>query len=223
MNYVNEVDGRGGFTSVILLQWRKVKQKRDSMEQTLVIIKPDAVQRGIIGEIISRFEKVGLKIIGGKLIKADRNLVDKHYPKEREEFIVGMANKTMENYKEQGLSLKEDFGTEDAKEIGLKIQSWLVDFLVSDPVFVMVIEGPHAIEVVRKICGFTLPSKAAPGTIRGDYSFDSSAYANFGKRPIRNLVHASGDAVEAKFEIGLWFSDGELFSYDTIHQKHMTN
>lgn len=192
------------------------------MEQTLVIIKPDAMQRGIIGDIIMRFERVGLKLVGSKMIMADRDLADKHYPKDREDFIVGMAKKTLENYKEQGIDPIEDLGTDDPKEIGLKIQSWLVDYLVSGPVLAFVLEGPHAVEVVRKIVGPTLPSKAAPGTIRGDYSFDSSAMANFGRRPIRNLVHASGDPEEAKFEIGLWFTDNELYSYDTIHQQHMT-
>lgn len=192
------------------------------MEQTLVIIKPDALQRGIVGDIIKRFERVGLKIVGAKMLVAPRDLADKHYPKDRTEFIVGMAQKTLDNYKEQGIDPVEDFGTDDPKVIGLKIQSWLVDFLISGPVLAFVLEGPHAIEVVRKISGATLPSKAAPGTIRGDFSFDSSAMANLAKRPIRNLLHASGDKKEAEFEINLWFSDDELYEYDTVHQAHMT-
>ena len=116
----------------------------------------------------------------------------------------------------------EDFGTDDPKVIGLKIHEWLVEFLTSSPVLAMVWEGPHAVEAVRKISGATLPVKAAPGTIRGDYSFDSSALANLAKRPIRNLIHASGDTKEAEFEVNLWFSQDELFDYETIHQKHMT-
>ncbi len=191
------------------------------MEKTLVLIKPDAMARGIIGEIIGRFERVGLKMVGVKMVLADRDLADKHYPKEREEFIVGMAQKTLSNYKEQGIDPKAELGTDDPKEIGLKLQSWLADFLMSGPVMAIVLEGPHAIEVVRKICGPTLPSKAEPGTIRGDYSFDSSALANSAKRPIRNLIHASGTSDEAELEIGLWFGADELFSYETVHQKHM--
>ncbi len=191
-------------------------------EQSLVILKPDAIQRGIVGDVIRRFERVGLKVAGAKMLVPSRELADKHYPRGREAFIVGMAEKTLENYKELGLSPLEDFGTDDPKEIGLKIQGWLVDFLTSAPVFAFVIEGPHAVEVVRKIVGPTLPSKAAPGTIRGDYSFDSSSLANVSKRPIRNLIHASGDTEEAAFEINLWFRDDELFDYDAIHQKHMT-
>lgn len=192
------------------------------MEKSLVIIKPDAMERGLVGEIISRIEKTGLKLVGAKMMQADRELADKHYPKDREEFIVGMANKTLENYKEQGIDPVKQLGTDDPKEIGLMIQGWLSDFLVSSPIFAMVWEGPDAIAVIRKLSGFTLPSKADPGTIRGDYSFDSSAYANSGNRSIRNLVHASGNREEAEFEIDLWFEKNELFELDSIHFKHMT-
>lgn len=191
------------------------------MERTLVILKPDAVERGIVGDIITRFEKVGLKIVATKMLVASKELADAHYPKERKEFITGMGQKTLDNYKEQGMDANEEFGTDDAYKIGLEIQTWLVDFLTAGPAIAMVIEGPHAIDLVRKICGFTLPSMAQPGTIRGDYSFDSSALANTARRPIKNLVHASGEKAEAEHEIKLWFSDEEIFDYDTVHQKHM--
>ncbi|HRV76200.1 MAG: nucleoside-diphosphate kinase [Candidatus Nomurabacteria bacterium] len=191
------------------------------IERTLVILKPDAVSRGLMGEIVSRFERVGLKIVGAKLIKASEDLANKHYPRDREEFILGMAQKTVDNYKAQGKDLMEDLGTEDLKEIGLMIQGWLVDNLTSGPVFAFVIEGPHAIEVVRKLIGSTLPLNAAPGTIRGDFSFDSSALGNEGKRPIRNLVHASGEKDEAEFEVNLWFSEEEIYEYETVHQRMM--
>ncbi len=191
------------------------------MEKTLVVLKTDAVERGIVGDIITRFEKVGLKIVATKMLRASRDLADKHYPKDRTEFIKGMGQKTLDNYKDLGQDPKKEFGEDDPHKIGLMVQEWLVDFLTAGPVIAMVIEGPHAIELVRKICGFTLPSSAAPGTIRGDYSFDSSSLANADKRPIKNLVHASGEADEAEYEIGLWFSDDEIHEYDTIHQKHM--
>ena len=193
------------------------------MERTLVVLKPDALQRGILGDIIGRFERVGLKVVGAKLFRPTKELADQHYPKDRDEFIIGMAKKTIENYVEQNLNLSDEFGTDDPKTIGLMIQGWLVEFMTSAPVFAVVLEGPHAIDVVRKLTGNTLPAKAAPGTIRGDYSFDSSAMANLSKRPIRNLIHASGDAKEAQFEIDLWFQPDELYSYQTIHQKHMTD
>lgn len=193
------------------------------IDRTFVIIKPDAIQRGIIGDIISRFEKIGLKVVGAKMIQAPKEVANKHYPKERKEFIEGMGKKTLENYIEQGLDPVKELGSDNPVEIGHKIQEWLVDFITSSPVIALVLEGPHAIEVVRKVCGFTLPSKADPGTIRGDYSFDSSSYANEAKRPVRNLIHASGNKEEADFEIALWFSEEELYDYDTIHNKHMTN
>ncbi len=191
------------------------------MERTLIIIKPDAIERGIVGDIIHRFEKVGLKIVGLKMFKPDKKLLDTHYPIDRTDFIEGMGNKTLDNYKELGMNPHDFFGTDDAHTIGMEIQKWLVDFMTSGPVVAMVLEGPHAIEVVRKIRGHTLPLKAQPGTITGDYSFDSSSLANNDMRPIRNLVHASGNAEEAEFEVNLWFKKDELFEYDTIHQKHM--
>lgn len=192
------------------------------MERTLVILKADAVQRGIMGDIISRFEKVGLKIVGMKMLVPDEALANKHYPADRREFIEGMGNKTLENYVEQGKDPLAEFGHADPHKIGLQVQRWLVEFITSGPVVAFVLEGPHAVELVRKIVGHTLPAKAQPGTIRGDYSFDSSALANESKRPIRNLIHASGNREEAELEINLWFKSDELFKYDTVHQRHMT-
>jgi nucleoside-diphosphate kinase len=191
------------------------------MEQTLVILKPDALQRGIAGEIITRFERIGLKIVAAKMVIATEELANKHYPTSRTEFIEGMGNKTLENYEEQGLDPVKELGTDDAHKIGLQLQKWLVEFITDGPVLAFVLEGPHAVELVRKICGHTLPSKSLPGTIRGDYSFDSSALANKSKRPIRNLVHASGSIEEAEFEVGLWFSESEIHSYVSVHQQHM--
>lgn len=191
------------------------------MEQTLIILKPDAVQRGIIGDVIARFERVGLKMVGAKMVHPTEEMANKHYPTDRREFIEGMGQKTLDNYKELGKDARAEFGHEDPHKIGLMLQKWLVEFLTSDPVLAFVLEGPHAVELARKIAGATLPSKAQPGTIRGDYSFDSSALANESKRPIRNLIHASGNVEEVRYEIGLWFGKDELFDYHAIHQKHM--
>ncbi len=192
------------------------------MERTLVVIKPDAVQRGISGEIIQRFEKTGLKIIGAKMFVVDKALANKHYPRDRHDFIEGIGKNTLKSYEEQSMDVKAQFGTKDPHEIGLTVQVWLVDFIASAPVLALVLDGPHAIEVVRKLVGVTTPVAAQPGTIRGDYSFDSPAAANAGQRPIRNLIHASGNKAEAEYEIKLWFKSAELFDYDAIHQKHMT-
>ncbi len=186
-------------------------------ERTLIILKPDAVQRGLIGDIIGRFEKMGLKIVGAKFFVPTTELLNKHYPVDREDFITGMGQKTLDNYRELGLDPKHYFGTDDANKIGLVVQKWLVDFMISAPVMAVVLEGPHAIELVRKVRGHTLPLKADPGTITGDYSFDSSSLANSEQRPIRNLVHASGNKKEAEFEIDLWFKPDELFDYSTAH------
>ncbi len=193
------------------------------LERTLIIIKPDAVQRGIVGDIISRFEKVGLKFVGIKMIVPEDARLAKHYPTERREFIEGMGNKTLDNYKDLNMDATEVFGHADAYKIGLQVREWLIEFMKSGPVIAAVLEGPHAVEIVRKIRGFTLPSAAQPGTITGDYSFDSSALANASKRTIKNLVHASGNAEEAEHEIPIWFKADELHSYPTIHQHHMTS
>jgi len=191
------------------------------MEQTLIVLKPDAVARGLIGEIISRFEKIGLKVVGAKMLKVDKSLADKHYPESRTEFIQGMGKKTVENYEELGMDLNEHFGHEDPHEIGKIIRTWLVDMITDGPVFAVVLEGPHAVELVRKHVGHTLPLKSAPGTIRADYSFDSSYLANTGKRPIKNLIHASGTVEEAIYEIPLWFSESETYSYKRTDEDVM--
>lgn len=192
------------------------------IQRTLVVLKPDTIARGIMGEIITRFERVGLKMIAGKLMKVSKELADKHYPASRKEFIEGMGNKTRENYAELGLDLSQDFGkATDAHAIGLVIRNWLSEMITSGPVLAMVWEGPHAVELVRKFCGHTLPIKSPPGTIRGDYAFDSSALANYGKRPLINLIHASGTAEEAEYEVKLWFAEDELVAYTRVQESAM--
>ncbi|MBI4033529.1 nucleoside-diphosphate kinase [Candidatus Saccharibacteria bacterium] len=183
------------------------------MERTLIILKPDAVQRGLIGEIISRFEKAGLKLAATKMVWPGRELADQHYPKGRREFIEGMGHKTLGSYKEGGIDPMAELGTNDPHEIGLKVQQWLVDFLTSGPVIAVVLEGESAIKKARDLAGHTIPAIAEPGTIRGDHSDDSPIKANAEKRSIKNLVHASGDKIEADFEIKLWFTEEELHSY----------
>lgn len=193
----------------------------DLIEQTLVIVKPDGVKRGLVGEIIKRLESVGLKLVACKMIKPSKELAQKHYPKERKEFIDGMGNKTLENYKELGLDPKKMLGTDDPHEIGLMIREWLIDYITCDPVVAMVWQGPLAVSLVRKIAGNTLPFKAECGSIRGDLAFDSSALANTAKRAIKNLVHASGSKEEANYEIPLWFSKEEIVSYKRVEEEVM--
>lgn len=149
------------------------------IEQTLVLVKPDGVQRGLIGEIIKRFENHGLKITGLKLVQVDKKFAEQHYG----------AHK--------GKSFFEP----------------LVNFLIESPVVAMVVEGADAIANVRKIVGSTEPSTAAPGTIRGDYAHVSYKYADAKKIAIKNLIHASSDANDAKKELEQWFSKKEIYKY----------
>ncbi|HSX14538.1 MAG TPA: nucleoside-diphosphate kinase [Candidatus Saccharimonadales bacterium] len=183
------------------------------MERTLVVVKPDGVQRGLTGEVIRRLEQTGLKVVGLKLTQVSQDMAEQHYPADREEMITGIGQKSLDDYKKLNLDAKAELGTDDPKKIGELIRSWLADYLTSGPVVALVVEGPHAIELVRKLVGNTLPLSAAPGTIRGDFSYDSAYLGNTRKRPIKNLVHASGNAAEAEFEVPLWFKTSELVSY----------
>jgi nucleoside-diphosphate kinase len=159
------------------------------MEKTLIILKPDAVQRQIAGEIITRFEKAGLKIIGIKMVQPNREHLHHHY-----EDISKMISRR----------------GEAAFEVTLKAMQ-------EGPVIAIVLEGIEAVGIVRKIVGTTEPKAAAPGTIRGDYSHISFDYAEKASSAIPNLVHASGDPSEADQEIAHWFSKDELFEYSTVH------
>jgi nucleoside-diphosphate kinase len=170
------------------------------------MLKPDAVQRGLVGEVLHRFERAGLKIVALKMLKPEKNLVSKHYPNSRE-YLETLGSKTKADYVKYGLDLEKEFGTTDSFEIGKKIKEWLVNFICSDNVIAMVLEGNHAVSIVRKLVGSTMPSDAQPGTIRGDYSIESADLANLEKRPVKNLIHASGNIEEASFEIKLWFPD----------------
>jgi len=183
------------------------------MEQTFVAIKPDGIQRGLTSEILTRFERAGLKIVALKMVQVSKELAEKHYPADREELIVGMGNKTLEGYKALEIDAKKELGTDDAREIGELVRSWLAEYITSGPVVAMVLESPHAIELVRKLVGNTMPLSASPGTIRGDYSYDSAYLGNTRKRPVKNLIHASGNKAEADYEIPLWFTQQEITSY----------
>ncbi|MGH7428080.1 MAG: nucleoside-diphosphate kinase [Candidatus Methylomirabilaceae bacterium] len=186
-------------------------------EQTLVFLKPDGVQRGLIGEVIARFERAGLKVVGLKMIRATADLLGRHYPSD-EGFLRTIGGKTLEAFQAAGLDVRKETGTDDALTIGRQVRQWLIDFVASGPVVAFVLQGTHAIAVTRKLVGDTLPYRAAPGTIRGDFSADSPAVANLQRRPVRNLVHASGSPEEAAFEIGLWFAAGELHDYRRVDE-----
>ncbi|BFI73019.1 nucleoside diphosphate kinase [Nanoarchaeota archaeon] len=183
------------------------------IQKTLVVIKPDSVKRGIIGEIISRFERAGLKIVGLKMMKLSKKQAEEFYYAD-DKWLESVGNKTLTRYKEMGLDPVKEFGTEDPKEIGKTIRQWLIDFITSSPVVAIVLEGVNAVEVVRKIVGPTEPLKAPPGTIRGDYAHVSIAYANWNKIVLRNVVHASETEKDAMREIFILFKLEEIYNYE---------
>ena len=176
------------------------------IERTLVIIKPDGVRRGLVGSIISVFEGAGLRLVAMKMVKPTRDLIFKHYPDSRE-WLESVGSKTCKAYEECGLDLREVFGTGDKIEIGRTVKSWLVDYLTSGDVVAVLLEGNAAVANVRRLCGDTFPMFADPGSIRGRYSLDSPDAANSEKRAVHNLVHASANLEEARFEISLWFPE----------------
>lgn len=179
-------------------------------ERTVILIKPDGVKRGLIGEIISRFEKMGLKIIALKMVWIDKKMAQKHYPEDRLELMEAIGRKTLETYEKYGRDPKEEFGNLKLVEIGKMVNKWNIDFVTSGPVVAILLEGIHAIDNVRMLAGHTLPVFALPGTIRGDYSIDSPALANVKKRAVHNIIHASGNIEEAKYEEQLWFRKGDI-------------
>lgn len=183
------------------------------IEKSLVLIKPDGVKKGIIGKIISRIEETGLKICAMKMICASEELAKNHY-KLDEEWAKNVFNKTKTTYEKEGKNLPYN----DHMELGQTIQSWNMKFLKEGPVIAMVIEGPHAIELIRKLVGSTEPRQAAPGTIRGDFaSIESYAIADSKQRVIKNLIHASDSPENGKREISLWFSPEEVHAYKNLH------
>ena len=186
-------------------------------ERTLVFLKPDGVQRGLVGEVIHRFERIGLRIVGLKMMRAAPALLERHYPSD-EGFLRTLGGKTREAFEAAGLNVRAETGSDDPLVIGGQVRQWLIDFVASAPIVVCVLEGTQAVSVTRKLVGDTLPFRAAPGTIRGDLSADSPTVANLQKRPVRNLIHASGSLEEAAFEIGLWFESRELYEYRRVDE-----
>ncbi len=161
------------------------------MEQTLILLKPDAVKRGLIGEVLSRFEKAGLKLVGMKMVQPDEAHYHHHY-----ETISKLISRR-----------------------GQEVFDRNANFMMTGPVVAVVLEGVEAVEAVRKIVGATEPKSAQPGTIRGDYAHMSMQHSNAKDSGLPNIIHASGDIGEAKQEIEHWFTKDELFNYQTVHEK----
>lgn len=189
-------------------------------EKTLVLIKPDGVKRGLVGEIIKRIEQRGLKIIALKMFQATAEQIDGHYPKDPK-WIRRLGEKSLMTYKKYKMDSVKELGTDDPDEIGKMVRQWLIDFMTSGPMVKMIVEGIHAIDMVRKLCGYSLPNMAEMGTIRGDYSVDSAALANTAKRAVHNLVHASETAEEAEHELAFWFKPEEIHEYKRAEEDIM--
>jgi nucleoside-diphosphate kinase len=182
-------------------------------ENTVVIIKHDGVARGLMGEVIKRFEKVGLKLVAMEFLQGTADMGEAHYPRTKE-WLTKVGNRTLEEYKQKDIDPNVKFGTDDAVEIGKIIKKWNIEYLTYGPVLAMIWQGPDAVLTVRKLVGETNPSKAQPGTIRGDFCVDNAEIANHYDRPIYNLIHASGTVEEAEQEIQLWFGKQEIFEYE---------
>lgn len=189
-------------------------------QKALIILKPDAIQRGLMGKIIKRFETVGLKVIGLKFIWADKEKIIAHYP-ETEAWFAKVGARTLTNYAKKGLDAKKIFKTDDAIEIGKIVKGWLITYLQESPVLIFVLEGYECIEIVRKLSGNTIPLLSAPGTVRGDFSHDCIDLANEQNRPLRNIIHASDTIEDGEKEVNLWFAKDELFSYDRADERLM--
>ncbi len=185
-------------------------------ERTLVIIKPDGVQRSLIGEIIKRYERVGLKLIAMKMLIADEEMATKHYYEVGgDEWIEEVGRKAAAAYEKKGM--KSPYKT--YKDNGWAVLKANAKYLSAGPVVAMIWQGAGAVESVRKVTGATAPLLADVGTIRGDFTLDSYALADTDQRSVRNLIHASGTVEEAKKEIAFWFNDEEILQYNHIQEK----
>jgi len=182
-------------------------------ERTFVIIKPDGVQRGLMGEILQRFERTGLKVIGMKFVVPTADQCWTHYNKD-EAWFNEKGAKIVKSREEAGLAIEKE-----VIEYGKDIIQQLVDFMTSGPVFAMVIEGNRAVDVIKKLVGSTEPSTSDVGTIRGDLTIDSYDLAGIDGRAVRNLIHCSDQPVEAEREIKIWFDEKELINYRLVQEQ----
>jgi nucleoside-diphosphate kinase len=181
-------------------------------ERTLLIIKPDAVKRGMIGTIIETFEKTGLKLMGAKMVRPESEVIKKHYPG-TEEWIVEMGNKTLASFKQAGTDVKKAMGTDNPKELGQFVYDRLIKYWQEGPIVVMVFQGPNAVAVCRKLRGHTIPALADAGTLHATHSYDSSTLSSSLDRVVKTFVHASGSVDEAEREIAYWFEGVTFTNY----------
>ena len=179
-------------------------------EKTFVILKPDAVQRGLMGEIIKRFESVGLKMVALKMIVATEQQCWDHYNKDEAWFLKKGAN-IIKNREDLGMPVEKE-----ALEYGKDIIRALVKFMTSGPIVPIIFEGNQAVGIVKKIVGGTEPLTSDVGTIRGDYTVDSYELSSYDDRAVRNLIHCSDQTAEAEREIKIWFNESEILNYRLV-------
>lgn len=184
------------------------------LERTLVVIKPDGLQRTLAGEIIKRYERLGLKLVGMKLLVPTATHIKTHYNLDPNwKRIVG--EKSIEAYQKKGLTPP----SMDPLVLGDKVIDALQKYMTSGPVVAMVWQGAHAVKIVRKVTGGTEPLTSDVGTIRGDFVVDSYQMADTDGRAVRNLIHASGSVEEANNEIKHWFKADELVNYRLVQEQ----
>lgn len=188
-------------------------KKHPSKERTFVIIKPDGIQRALMGEILSRFERTGLKVVGVKFVIPTADQCWTHYNKD-EAWFLEKGSRILKGREEAGMPVDKD-----AIGYGKGIIQQLVDFMTSGPVLALVIEGNRSVDVVKKIVGATEPSTSDVGTIRGDLTIDSYDLAGLDERAVRNLIHCSDKVEEAEREIKIWFKENEIVNYRLVQEQ----
>ena len=183
------------------------------MEQTFSFVKPDGVKRGLVGEIIKRFEKAGLKLVACKMVAPSKEHFEKHYNSSDPKRLALWGEKTLKSYGKAGKDAMAELGTTDQMELGKMVSGWLMKYVTSGPIVAMLWEGENAVQKAMDLTGPTMPVDATPGTIRGDFSKDSAVFANAEKRGVLNLIHVSTSIDEANFEKSLWFTKEEIHEY----------
>lgn len=176
------------------------------MEKTLVLIKPDGVARKLTGKILQILEDAELTLLGMKMLQADADLLNKHYDF-GDDWFERVGGFTLNDYKELNLDPVKEAGSDVPVEVGKVVKQRLVDFMSAGPIVAMVLAGCEAVQNVRRLCGDTFPVKASPGSIRGRFSIDTPLLATAEKRPVKNVIHASGNKEEAAKEVALWFPE----------------
>ena len=189
--------------------------RKPHQERSLVILKPDTIQRSLMGEIIGRFERVGLKFTALKMTVPTEKQLLTHYNKD-DEWFLKKGNRIVEDLKTHGLPVEKE-----AIEYGREIITTIVTYMTAAPVVAMILEGNQAVGVVTKLVGTTEPSTSDVGTIRGDFTLDSYGHSSYENRAVRNLIHCSESPEEAEREIAVWFTEEEMLNYTTAQERIM--